>query len=96
MKTVEWTDAQGYNHRALIRNSDAPEVAYAGHGMSTDPPDINGIDWEAVKRNLYNLLLIRDLTTWEKVKRSDNHIGGVFIQALKGPVLAWLREVDKQ
>ena len=95
MRTVVWTDNSGYKHKSVVRDQDGDDVAQRGMGLSNDPPNVNDIDWEAVKRNLHNLMLDRNLTTWSAVKRSDSHIGGLFIQVLKGPVMAWLREVDK-
>lgn len=87
MKTVEWTDAQGYKHRALIRDDDLPTVAYAGHGISADPPDVNRIDWETVKRDLHNLLLAHGLTTFEDVNTSAAPLGAVLIKAIKAQVI---------
>jgi len=95
MRTVIWTDSNGYKHKATVRDRDTDEMAQHGMGLSSDPPDVNGIDWEAVKRNLHNLLIDRNMTTWARVKRSDSQVGGVFIQALKGPFMAWLCEIDK-
>jgi len=95
MRTVIWTDGNGYKHKAAVRDCDNDEMAQRGMGLSNDPPNVNDVDWEAVKRNLHNLLLDRNMTTWVSVKRSDSQVGSVFIQALKGPVLAWLREAAK-
>lgn len=92
MKTVEWTDAQGYNHRALIRDGDLPAVAHAGHGISADPPDVNRIDWEQVKRDLHNLLLAHKLTTFDDVNTSAAPLGAVLIKALKAQVISLYKQ----
>jgi hypothetical protein len=92
MKTVEWTDAQGYNHRALIRDSDMPSVAHAGHGISADPPDVNRIDWEQVKHDLHNLLLAHKLITFDDVNTSAAPLGAVLIKALKAQVIQLYKE----
>ena len=59
MKLVSWTDGKGWEHRAAVRDDDDRQVAIDGQGLPMDPPDIELLDWEAVKRDLHNQLLRR-------------------------------------
>ena len=95
MKTVEWTDERGYDHRALIRDEDSKMVAQKGMGISLDPPDVDMIDWEKVKRNLHNLLLVHGLTSFSAVNTSRAPLGAVLIKALKREVIALFKSENQ-
>jgi hypothetical protein len=59
MKKVTWTSPDGYIRSAMLRDDDPDETA--NMGIPCDPPDINNLDWEAVKRDLHNVLAKRNL-----------------------------------
>ena len=87
MKTIEWTDERGWFHRALVRDQDGVTQAMAGMGLSQDPPDVDRINWEAVKRDLHNLLVQHKIVNWENIRSSNNQLGGILIKALKKHVI---------
>lgn len=95
MKTVEWTDKDGYNHKALLRDNDPDEMAWNGYGISADPPDIEGIDWSAVKRDLHNLLLLHGITGFDSIRQGNQFFGSVLTKCLKRNVITWLKEYSK-
>lgn len=72
MRVVKWTDENGWVHRSQIRDSD-PDSA-AKKGIPRDPPDVNQIDWEAVKRDLHNLLADRGLINLADVRSKGEHL----------------------
>jgi len=87
MKTVEWTDDDGYKHKSVVRDNDDPHVALEGMGMSQDPPDVTRIDWERVKRDLHNQLVVRGLVASSDVEAQQNGVTGAVLAALRPQVL---------
>ena len=81
MRLVKWTDNDGYDHLAWVKNNtsdlDAPE------GLPADPPDIHAIDWDEVKKELHNQLVERQLIDWEAVCQSENGLNNVILSVLK-------------
>jgi hypothetical protein len=78
MKQITWTDERGMKHRALIRDTDPDSAAPAG--IPLDPPDLDRIDWESLKRELHNMLLdqgIVDWLAWQQQPNVVNHITAV-------------------
>lgn len=59
MKLVDFTDANGYNHKSLIRDNDTDPTI----GLIQSPPDLRRLDWESIARNIHNALLERGLLT---------------------------------
>jgi hypothetical protein len=61
MKIVIWKDKHGYKHRSLLRDTDRDDQA--AYGVPQDPPDLNQIDWEEVKKEIHNHLVEKGLIT---------------------------------
>jgi hypothetical protein len=55
MKAVVYKDKHGYLRRVLIRDDDGLDMAE--YGLPAGPPDVELIDWEAVKRDINNILV---------------------------------------
>ncbi len=72
MKIIIYEDEHGYKHRAMLRDSDPDHAAPSG--IPLDPPDLNLIDWDEVKRELHNILVERGLSTWKDVQISQNGV----------------------
>lgn len=62
MRTVEWTDKNGYRHRSLVRDTD-PDSA-APNGIQQDPPDLALLDWTGIQRDMHNAMVEREVSTW--------------------------------
>ena len=75
MKQVTWTDEKGYKHISLLRDEDS-EV-FAKQGIPCDPPDVESLDWEGVKRDTHNLLVERHMLTLSDIKISTNNLRSV-------------------
>lgn len=67
MKTVKWTDKDGYHHISLLRDGDPDSLA--PQGISCDPPNIEDLDWNAIKREIHNLLVDRGITRMNDLNR---------------------------
>lgn len=79
MKLVEWTDKKGWKHLSLLRDSDIPQMAV--YGINRDPPDINQLNWDEIKRDLHNELVGRRLSDWRDVQKRRGDLTGA-IQAV--------------
>lgn len=75
MKEVIWMDETGYKHISMLRDEDS-EV-FAKQGIPCDPPDVEAIDWEGVKRDLHNLLVERHMLKLADIKTSTNNLRSV-------------------
>ena len=82
MRKVKWTSKDGYYHCRMIRDNDPDEVVEMG--IPCDPPDINQIDWEAVKRDLNNLLAERELILMADINKPH---GSEFLRSAAQDVL---------
>lgn len=69
MRTVIHEDERGYRHRVFLRDKDGDEMA--AFGIPSDPPDVNDIDWEYLKREIHNALVANGLFTWDDVQKSS-------------------------
>lgn len=87
MKPIAWTDEKGYNHSAMVRDDDDLEAVSEGRKVSRDPPHIERIDWDVVKRDLHNQLLARGLLTPSDVEEQQNGVTGAVLAALRPKVL---------
>lgn len=76
MKIVLWTDRRGWRHRSLVRDSDPEEAAPSG--ILQDPPDLReGVDWEAVARDLHNHLVDHGVMTWKDLQKDQSLSAGI-------------------
>jgi hypothetical protein len=76
-------DKDGFKHASLVRNEDSD--ALAPFGLPCDPPDLNQLDWDAIKKEIHNLLVDQNLLTWADVQRQQGITGVlrmVFLQRL--------------
>jgi hypothetical protein len=92
MKKVLWVDENGYKHCSEVRDNDPDSLAKSG--IPCDPPNIEEIDWDAVKRDLHNLLLERGLTSWQELNRSQGHIKSAIQDVLYRRLIALYRQKD--
>lgn len=77
MRLVTYTDDNGYNRQALLRDNQPDDEAHKG--IQLDPPSLTGLHGipENVKRALHNALLARGLYCWADVLRLQNGVTGV-------------------
>ena len=85
MRRVIWEDRNGYTRASLIRDGDPDESAE--HGIPVDPPSLDRIDFEEVKRDLHNELVRRGIFTYKDVQREQRAITASVISVLKKRVV---------
>lgn len=92
MRTITWTDKNGLKHRSIIRDSDPDDMA--PQGLLQDPPVLEEIDWEGVKRDLHNALVERELYSWRDVQEKRG-LRGAILSSLKRRLVQLYREAEK-
>ena len=90
MRLVIWTDRDGFRHRSLLRDSDPDDRA--PFGISADPPDLSMLDWDGVRRDLWNALVDRGICTWLDVQKGD--VRASILNAMHRRVQDLYREVE--
>lgn len=93
MRLVTWTDQHGYKHRSLVRDGDPDEMA--PQGILQDPPNLEGLDWEEVKRDLHNALVDTGMTSWSKVQGGGD-LRGAILSAMKRKLVYLYREAENE
>jgi hypothetical protein len=89
MKRIKWADENGLIWASLIRDSDPDRVA--PDGILCGPPDINDLDWNAIKRDLHTHLIDNNLLTWADVQVSQNGIQRAILAVLRKRLIALYR-----
>lgn len=92
MRLVEWIDPDGYKHLSWLKDSQ-PDSA-APNGLQADPPDINRLDWEEIKREIHNQMVEQRLTTWLDVQKRQNAISGIVLGVVRKPIVALYRSTE--
>ncbi len=87
MKEVVWEDSRGWKHRSLVREGLDPAL-----GVSLDPPDLNRLDWEGVKRDLHNFLVESGVKSWREMQQTDTR--GLILGAVRRRLQSLFREVE--
>lgn len=90
MRTVEWTDKEGYMHVSSVRDEEPDELAH--EGISLDPPSVERLDWKAIKRDLHNQLVMKKLFTYDDLVRQQNGITSAVLAVLRKPVASLYKE----
>ena len=81
MKIVTWVDKHGWEHQSLLRETD-PDSA-APQGLPYDPPDVNTLDWDGIKRDLHHELLHRGLRTQDDLNNDLSTVALILVPHLR-------------
>lgn len=92
MRLVQWTDKHGYKHRSLVRDDDPDEMA--SQGILQDPPSLDELDWEAIKRDIHNRLVDAGLVSWRDVQEKRG-LRGAILSSMKRELIQLYREAEK-
>ena len=92
MRLVQWTDKHGYKHRSLVRDDDPDEMA--SQGILQDPPNLDELDWEAIKRDIHNRLVDAGLISWRDVQEKRG-LRGAILSSMKRELILLYREAEK-
>ena len=89
MKRVEWTDSKGWKHARLVQDDILQPVE---EGVPLEPPDIERLDWDTIKKSLHNELFTRNLIDWKAVEQSRDGLTAAILAALRRPLQNLYRE----
>ena len=92
MRRVQWIDRKGRNHASVVRDRDPDDLAKAGYGIPGDPPDVDQLDWDAIKRDLHNELLARGIITYEDLVAAQNGATGAILAAIRSRLTTLYRQ----
>lgn len=94
MRLVTWTDKHGLQHRSWVRDQDPDDAA--PQGILQDPPNLEGIDWEEVKRDLHNALVSAGLFSWLDVQNrgAEDGLRGAILSSMKRRLINLYREAQ--
>lgn len=68
MREVVYEDKNKYLRRVLLRDEDSDDMA--AFGLPVGPPDIELVDWEAIKREINNYLVRNNVKTHMDMQRT--------------------------
>lgn len=93
MRLAEWIDENGYKHLAYVKegthlNGNAPV------GIGADPPDINRLDWEQIKREIHNQMVEQRLLTWDDIQKHQNALAGIVLGVVRKQIVALYRSIN--
>lgn len=94
MKLVEWTDEAGYKHLSLLRDTDPDRQAETG--IPQDPPSLDRLDWEGIKKDIHNQLVAMRLVDWTAVQKSGNGITAAITSIIKRQIVGLYRLEEKE
>ena len=96
MKYVTWVDDNGYKLRSMIRDTDPDSMAPAG--IPAGPPDLMQLDWPKLIRELNDILVDREINTWEDVQNSQaqSAITQAVVSVFRRPIVGLYRQADKK
>ena len=89
MKRVEWTDEKGWKRARLVQDEILQPV---DEGVPLEPPDIERMDWNGIKRDLHNELFVRGLIDWQAVQQSRDGLTAAILAAIRRPLQNLYRE----
>ena len=92
MRLVEWIDGLGWKHKAMVRDTDSDDDAIAGRGISQDPPDIHLLDWDEIKRDLHNKLLLTGVVSHTDVQTEQTGLRRAVASAIVPRLLELYRD----
>jgi hypothetical protein len=81
MKIVKWVDKDGYKRRSMLRDKDPDSMAI--QGVPVDPPDLDQVDWEEVKRLLHNALVDNEMFEWNDLVIKPNGVTNAIKTSMK-------------
>lgn len=93
MRLVEWTDDNGYKHLSWVKDND-PDYK-ANEGLRHDPPDVDRIYWDEIKKQLHNRMVEMRITSWQDVMKHQNAVTSFTTSIIKKNLIYLLREGEK-
>lgn len=94
MRHVIFEDEKGYLHRSLIRDDDPDDMAPMG--LIEDPPLLDELDWDEIKKQIHNGLVERGLFTRADVRKAQNGVTSVVTAAIRRNLILMFRIKEQE
>lgn len=93
MRKVQWVDENGWKHVSWLKDNEPDSKA--PEGLSHDPPDINRIHWDEIKKEIHNRMVDMELNSWSEVVKHQNALTSIITGAVKRHLVFLFREGEK-
>lgn len=90
MRLIFWEDERGWRHRSAVRDSDPDD--FAQYGVYHDPPCVDDLDWDNIKRDLHNALVDRRLFEYSDITKQQDGIPSAILSVLRRRVIELYRQ----
>ena len=85
MRRVIVEGSDGWKRVYLVRDEDDDSKAES-IGIRANVPDVEGLPWDEIKRELNNALIERGLLTWEDLQKAQSGLQSVIVSVLTRPL----------
>jgi len=89
---VKWQDDKGFKHLSIMPSKF--KLQHPSQGFPNDPPNLDMIDWELVKKELHNLLVDRRLITFQDLNGKNGDLANAILLVIR-PKLVELYKTQK-
>ena len=90
MKLLTYTDANGFKHKSLVRDTDTDPAI----GLLKSPPDLEQLDWYVIKLTLHNSLLDKGILTLEDAQSRPNEFNQCVLAAVAKPLFRLFQQQE--
>lgn len=92
MKIVDYVE-DGWSRRSILRDQDPDSLA--PQGVPLGPPDLSRLNCQAILQEVHDLLMKRDLYSWQDVMAAQNAVTNAISIIVRRHVIALYRMEDK-
>lgn len=92
MRKVIVEDTNGYKKAFWVKD-DAETIEY---GIPDLPPDLNRLNWDEIKQDLHNQLVMEGFTTWQDVQRRQDVFQGIVLAVVRNKIINLYKIVDQE
>jgi hypothetical protein len=93
MRTVVWTDRNGWKHVSMVRDEDPDGLAE--QGIPVGPPDVSSLPWEDICKEINNQLVDGGVLTWRDAVRQQNSITHIVERVVRRKIIDLFRGEDQ-
>lgn len=83
MKRVIVDGDDGYKKAFWIKDTDTT----VQFGIPSMPPDLDRLDWDEIKREIYNELVERNIATWQDIQREQSAVTGIVLSVVRNRII---------
>lgn len=78
---VKWIDDDGYKHLSIMPQKF--KLHNPSEGFPNDPPNLDLIDWDLVKKELHNLLVDRRIVTFADLQNKNGDLANAILLVIR-------------